>query len=473
MKGILTPALLFALFATTAAANDAENAIFYEDPRMVEAGGLLSDREQYDRAAALYRDVLGDEPDHSAARLWLARVLSWKGDHDDSLSEYKTLLDDPSAPENIEVERAEVLSWAGRYDEAEVAFDAVLEQDPQDVRALLGKARVYKWSSRKARAAKTYEEVLVLHPDPEIRRELDELNSSLGTGGDGRARNFSDSQGFSITTIDSSATIDLDFSSRMIATLAYSHVKQNRPILGPFANQSSDGLAGYVGLEHDFTDNLQGSAAIGYRWWEIASGNVLFRAALEYELPTDTALGLKLDYGDFLSRSESFNALLVGLDSTTVRAQAWQGMPANLSAFGYLDTTFVSDSNTRVGIGASGEYQPFSRHDLRLGVSVDYLTFTDRSILYYSPTSDVGASVSLAGSRALFDWLAVNFRTSVGAGFVQEAGLSGSGLSYGVAGGLELRYEGLRLSAHAGRSQSQRSSTYTTHTYGGSIDLEF
>ena len=73
-----------------------------------------------------YRDVLDEFPSHATARLWLARVLSWKGDHDESLAEYDRLLDLEPPADDIDVERAEVLSWSGRYDEALLAFDAIL-----------------------------------------------------------------------------------------------------------------------------------------------------------------------------------------------------------------------------------------------------------------------------------------------------------------------------------------------------------
>ena len=83
-------ALAFALLAAALPVRAEET--LYTDQRMIEADALLADREQYPRAIALYRQVLEEFPSNSMARLWLARVLSWKGDTEQSIAEYDLLL---------------------------------------------------------------------------------------------------------------------------------------------------------------------------------------------------------------------------------------------------------------------------------------------------------------------------------------------------------------------------------------------
>ena len=158
------------------AAPDARTEPLAEDPRLAEARALLADSSSYDEAVALYRAILDDTPGgelEDDARLWLARILSWQGEHDASLAHYAELTNRPRPAYDAEIEQAEVLSWAGRYDEAEAAFRALLEREPDDARATRGLARVYLWSERPELADAAFERALELQEDEEARSELD------------------------------------------------------------------------------------------------------------------------------------------------------------------------------------------------------------------------------------------------------------------------------------------------------------
>lgn len=467
-------ALALALLVVAVRARAEEDG-FYTDERMVEANGLLADREQYPRAIALYREVLEEFPSNAMARLWLARVLAWQGDNAQSLVEYDQLLALDPPMDGLDVERAEVLSWAGRYDEAQAAFDQILAERPDDRRAIVGKARAYGWSGRRAEAARSYERALRLGDDVDTRRELGELRKGLGAGGDARGGYYSDSDGYSRTTVLSTMGADLDFATRMIGEVAFGRAGRSQPdpALPAVTPPSSNGISALGGIERRFTPEIVASAQFGYAWWETAPGQWLARAKTEISFPTDTAVGFVVERAGYMLWSDSYAALASGLSGTNLRGTVWQGLHERWGAFGYAETTFVSDGNQRVALGASTDYQPFASVDFLLGLGFDYLTYTGRSNLYYDPDVDVGATAFTRLERSLTDWFALFAEAGVGAGFAEQGGLTGYGLTYNVLGGARVKRGGLELSVHGGRSQSQRSNIYTAHDFGASLTLVF
>lgn len=474
IRPISVLALVLALLAVAVVRVRAEEDL-YTDERMIEANSLLSDREQYPRAIALYRQVLEEFPSNSMARLWLARVLAWQGDYEQSIAEYDLLLQPEPPPDGLDIERAEVLSWAGRYDDAQAAFDRILIERPDDRRAFVGKARTYNWSGRRAEAARSYERALLLSDDVDTRQELGELRSGLGVGGDARGLHYFDSDGYSRTTVLSTFGADLDFSTRMIGEVAFGRVGRNQPDpqLPVTTPLYTNGVSALGGLERHLTADFLVSAQAGYAWWENAPGQWLARGIAELALPTNTSLGLQLDHGGFVRWSDSYAALATGLSATNLRGTVWQGLNERWGVFGYAETAFVSDANRRIAVGASTDYQPFERLNLVVGLGADYLTYTERSDFYYDPTIDVGATTLARLDQPLTGWLALFAEAGVGAGYAEEGGISGYGITYNVGGGMKIERGGLDLTLHGGRSQSQRASVYTAYDFGASLDVVF
>ncbi len=440
------------------------------DPRVIEANALLEDKDQYPRVIALYSEALEDEPNQPSTRLWLARVLSWHGDHEDSLSQYQVLLAGRPVPTTARIERAEVLSWAGEYDEALEAFEQIAERDPHNARAARGIARVYNWSQRRSEAVKAYRHALLLGDDAETQRELDRLLSGIGSGGDSRSRYVSDSDGFRLRNVTATGSVDLSVDTRVLLSGSYTRVSHSHA--GPGLGKA-EGASGFIGLEQRLRRDLEARVEVGYRWWNEASGHVLGRGVLQYSLPSNTVLGLEVEHGDFLSHSDSLRVVLEGLDQTSLLARAWQGFPRGWSVFAQVGSSFVSDSNRRIALNAGGEFQPLPDHEIAVGLSFNYLTYTKRSSLYYDPTTDLGAGLSARAGHALFDWLDVSVEGVVGIGYAAEANTSGFGLTYAISGGPEIQYEGVSLKLHAARSQSQRASVYTSHSFGFSLGMKF
>jgi hypothetical protein len=474
MRAIATIALAL-LFAADALPAHGQGDLGWSDQRMIEASTLLGDRAAYPRAVALYRSVLEEFPSHLMARLWLARVLSWQGEHDASIAEYDILLAQDPPIEDLDIERAEVLSWAGRYDEAVADFDRILAERPDEQRAILGKARVYRWSGHRGDAARSYETALVLGDDATIRQELGDLRSALGAGGDAAGRHYYDSEGFSRTSVRSSATVDLDFETRFIGEMSFGRVARDPTGLlqAVGAPTATDGVSGLIGLERSLTPAVTVDAQIGYAWWESAPGQLLARGGVEASLSTGTSLALGVEHGGFLDWSDAFEAVYTGIDATSLRGTVWHGITEAWGAFGYAESTFVSDGNRRIAVGASTDYRPLRDFELLLGLGVDYLTYTSRSPLYYDPDTDVSATALIRFDQPLAEWLVLFGEGNCGLGFAEQGGLEGFGINYGVSGGLRITRGGLELTVHGGRSQSQRAIVYTSYTFGGALKVVF
>jgi hypothetical protein len=237
--------------------------------------------------------------------------------------------------------------------------------------------------------------------------------------------------------------------------------------------RTTDGLSGLAGLERQLSPEVVVSALGGYAWWQSAPGRALARVTLDAALPTGSAIGFRLDYGPFLTWSSSYEGLVAGLDATNLRSTIWQSLGERFGVFGYAETTFVGDGNTRFAVGGSGECLLAERYELAVGVAADFVAYSGRSPLYYDPSSDVSAGVFGRGAWPLLEGAELFGELSVGAGHAADSGVEGFGLNYGVLGGLRVERGGLFLEVSGGRNQSQRASVYTSYHAGGTLGLEF
>ncbi len=121
-------------------------------------------------------------PDDLAARLRLARLLSWTPGHlAEAAAQYRRILE--SAPNDLaaSIELARVLSWSGQSLEAGRCYDAVLKTHPFNADALLGRAQVARWTGDLRRARRLLARGLALYPrDARFLAESAQLNLALG-----------------------------------------------------------------------------------------------------------------------------------------------------------------------------------------------------------------------------------------------------------------------------------------------------
>lgn len=87
------------------------------------------------RAIAIYRELLGLEPNHVRARNNLGLLLDQNGEHEDALHELQLCLNaEPNNPQVL-VNRGGVLGALGRYREAEADLRQALEHDTTNAEA--------------------------------------------------------------------------------------------------------------------------------------------------------------------------------------------------------------------------------------------------------------------------------------------------------------------------------------------------
>ncbi len=462
-------AIALAFACSPGAVQAAGDEVFASDPRVIEANALLSDESQRDRAIQLYQSVLSEQPDNRLARMWLARVLAWNGAYDRSLAQYRHFLDHPDPPDWAEIERAEVLSWAGRYDQAETAFQNILERETGNARAARGLARVYRWSGRRSQADEAYQKALAMEEDTEARREWKDMQSAIARHTEGDTQFFQDSDDFRKTRVTARGFMDLNWNTRLLASAAFTRVEHDREPTDD-GRERDDAIDAILGVERRFADGqLKASAEAGARRWSHSRDRFLARGGLEYKTPIGTNLGLRLAYDDLLKNSNSLEAVEEDLTDASARLWAWHGFTPAIEGYAYLDGSLISDSNRRLSAGLSGSYQPWADRELRLTLAASYLTFAQKSDYYYDPDTDTGAELSLDLEHPFHEKISFALRAATGLGYTLQDGADGFGFTYSVGGGPTWSQQGWWVSLQGSRSQSRRTSAYTTH--GVSLSL--
>jgi len=444
------------------------------DPRVAEANALLDSRGEWDRALGLYRDALRDHPEDYSARVWLARLLSWDGKYDDASAEYERLIEAGYEPVLMRTERAEVLSWAGQYRQAESAFQAVLVEKPDDARAERGLARVYRWSNRLALAERAYFRALEIEDDPEAARELQELQARRGTRGESRNHGFTDNDDMIVWSSEAWAASDLDFDTRLLASARFSRVEldRRRPQIdlgsGPVDDPrptSAEGFSFLIGFERDLLPTLKLRAEGGMRTWTHASDHGLARLNLELQANEATTLSFGVDYDDMLAESISLDAVLAGLDHTSLRTTLYHALAQDSGIFGYLEGGFVSDGNRRLAFGASYEVPVWKPLGLFAGAGGSFERYFRNGTDYYDPSVDVSAEAQMRMSVDVLGFADLEARAALGFGHAKQDGVAGSGLNFGVSGGPVLHYGAWWGSAVAAYGESQRSRAYRYYDF--------
>ncbi len=439
------------------------------DPRLSRASELLADASTYDAAAALYREVLAEDPGNREARTWLGRLLAWQARYEESLGHYEALarLEDP--PDGIEVERAEVLSWAGRYDEAETAFLTLLQRGPADARAARGLGRVYLWSGRLGLADLAFEFALSLEEDPELHRELEAIRSRLSWQIGTESDYLADSDGFSRLLTHARAAVDLDYSTRIVTRVGTALARLDREGPAPPGGSRRDDHLAFdaaLGIEHAFDSGLEGSLEVGVRHWLHAPTQAIVAAELEVPTPAEGVVTFRVDHGDFLARSGSLDAVAAGIRDTTLRIASWHPLAEPLAVFGWAESSLLSDANQRVATGASFDLVPWNGYDVTFSLAGSYLTYMRDSLVYYDPEVDTGGTLSFQASHPLFEGLSFTLRANTGFGYSRQDGAEGTGITWGVGGGPDWQHEdGWWLSLRGRVNRSQRVGTYEIHGF--------
>ncbi len=434
------------------------------DLRVIEANSLLSDPASRDRVIALYREVLSEDPSHRVARMWLARVLSWDGDYDEALTEYREIAMREADPIWVRKESADVLSWAGRYDEAYPLYLEVLELHPDDFELNLALARAYVWGGKSANARKAFERTLEIRDDVVVRDELAALKRSAASGaasGEGLGQFARDSDKSEVWKERTAANYPISDKSRAQGRVGYTRISAN-----PHDASARDRYQAFdweLALRHQFGQSLSAEVGMGARHWDHAEDRFLFRSRLDYTLNSATALGAAVEHGDFLDATASIDVVDHGISYTSLATSCWRSLGGNASAFGILTTTFVSDGNEAVAVHLNSSAKPWADHSLQLSLSANSVSYTGNSDHYYDPDLDIGADLGISARFPETGSIYARAGAAVGFGYAKQDGVKGSGLTYRVEMGSRAEAWGWWIDLSGHRSESQRSTVYTTH----------
>lgn len=134
--------------------------------------------QEYDPALAIFRRLAEQNPQDYEARVWVARLVSWKGRHSEAEQLYRQVLADD--PGNLEAELGlvDVLSWQGHYREAQERLTGLENSHPDNLEVLLRRAKILRWERRRREALAAYERVLALDPgNREARDAIEALRA--------------------------------------------------------------------------------------------------------------------------------------------------------------------------------------------------------------------------------------------------------------------------------------------------------
>lgn len=441
------------------------------DPRIDQANSLLGDASGYARAIELYREVLEESPDDNEARLALARVLSWDRQFEDSLREYDRLLLDGVA--GARSQRAAVLSWAGRYDEAESEFRGLLDDDPADAEAARGLARVLSWSGRRNSAARAYERALDLEDDPEARNEWLRLLEGYRPTLRSTTTWFRDSDDFQRTGTRAELRTYLDYETQVISAAGFLDVDTRQKLAGGREVSDDRGYEASFGVRRALSEDLSAELHVGVRGFERYGVSPLVESQLTWS-QGDGSITLGIDHRDALDRTSSARAASKDIRDTGFSLSGWGPLGERFELWGRLQGAVLSDSNGRHGVASSLAWRPWRDHQFRMTLAAGYLGYTIDSPHYYAPRYDTTTRLGISHRIGLGSGFSLDLEAGGGIGYSEEDNEGPQfGPAYDVRGGVSWLIEPWRISLRAGRSQSQRDSTYATTTAAFDISVDF
>jgi tetratricopeptide (TPR) repeat protein len=472
LRGALLALALCALVAGPAAAFEPTPE---QAERLERADALLENQSGWDEAIALYRGLVAESPDWMEPRLELARVLAWRGDYKEALEHFEIVAKSPSAPPDLDVERAEILSWSGRNDEARVLFEAALAKNPKDPRATRGLARTYAWSGQRTKANVWYIRALDLEDDAEARQEWGALRSELKKQIGANGFSFHDSEKFSYLRGGLEASMDWDFDTRIYASTGSIFIGHDRGPDDVLAGSPKHDYAieGRLGVERRLAPKWKATGEVGGRGWEHGDDMPLLRGALEYDPTENASATIEVSHEDQLEHSYSLEAVLQGVERTGGKLSYWTQITPTWEGYVEGGGAYLSDTNGEASLGGSAAWRPFRTVDMQIALALDAMHYQDFSPYYYSPEIDIGTTLSLMGRVPLWRSLALVYDGGGGAGFSKEQSAADFGPAYRVKLGLHWDQGGFSVALDGARSQSVRSTAYTTHEVALRVSWSF
>jgi YaiO family outer membrane protein len=139
---------------------------------LLEQAKQFEQTQRYGDAIAIYRTILGQDPENDEIRAALAKLLSWQGSHAEAAELYREIIQRHPTDLDVRTALARVLSWKTDRKEAQQLYEKVLQEDPRYVDALHGLGDLLLWEGRAEVALPYYERAYVLGHDAEIAERI-------------------------------------------------------------------------------------------------------------------------------------------------------------------------------------------------------------------------------------------------------------------------------------------------------------
>ncbi|MCP5057042.1 MAG: tetratricopeptide repeat protein [bacterium] len=440
--------------------------------RLAQANEWLVEREHWDDAIEIYRDVLRQDPTQTDARLRLARVLAWQLHYDEALAEFDVLVGNGGDPLFL-VERGEVHSWAGQLEAAERDFDSVLEQRPDNARAYRGLARVFAWSDRKSEADRAFRKALDLEEDEKARRDWEELRRDYRPFLRPGFELVSDSGDFEAMRAGAEASFSLDFDTRLFARagwLEIDHPAEPGLLRG---DSTEKGRELGFGLEHKLSESVSSRLTLSGRSWRDAPDKLIGQAEIDYAGWSDMSVQLALGHRDQWEDAHSLPALRAGIQASYARISVWRQLGERSEFYANLEAGRLTDGNRLVGSYLEVDFAPLPQTDARLVVAGSFASYHRPEDIYYSPELDGSLGLYARKDLVLTPTLELRIEAGAGAGSSREFGLWSSGPTWKARGLLQWTLGSWALRAEGTFDQSQRASTYRASKVGLELKRSF
>jgi thioredoxin-like negative regulator of GroEL len=165
--------------SVTAAPSPAEAEISDTAARL-ELAKVLTYDKKYGEAAETYRQVLATEPENLQAKIGLSEVLYWTGNTEAAAAVLKDVPEDKLGDKE-KLMFADLLVAKKEYEPALRIFSAYLDRNPNDWTVRLKLADVESWTKRYREAIASYEAILKARPhDKQVRRKYGMVLSWAG-----------------------------------------------------------------------------------------------------------------------------------------------------------------------------------------------------------------------------------------------------------------------------------------------------
>ena len=131
---------------------------------------------QNPQAVAAYRAYLERRPGDNAARLVLARLLTYQGDGPGAMEQYQMVLSTNPRDIPARIGVARMLGWEDQLEESLRGFENVLAEAPRNPEALQGRAQVLFWMGRIDEAEPIFQNLAQQYPNnADLRIALGEI----------------------------------------------------------------------------------------------------------------------------------------------------------------------------------------------------------------------------------------------------------------------------------------------------------